>query len=154
MEMYGNNHNFGQDYLKIKEAFMRDPRLRNKIKDPIKEWQTWIDLDNEDLKELTYYLLSNLVFNELLTSITKIIPLVENNDLMIGITLYMDKNCIYATNNVKKYPAPLFISTYDLVNVLSELIEEESDNFMLREAYYNIAHKLQIIHELMEKKNE
>ncbi len=154
MEIHSTNKNFGQDYRKIKEAFMRAPVLRQKVKDPIKEWQTWIDLDNESLRDLTNYLLSELVFNEPLTSITKIIPLVENNDLMVGISLYLDKEAMYATNTTKEYPAPLFISTEDLVNMLNELINEEDgpSGFLIKEFCYKLAYKLRIVHELNKRR--
>lgn len=151
MKYSRTDNNFGEKYAKIKRAFMTDPMLRQKHLDPIKEWQTWIDLNNEDLQKLTNYLLHELVFNEPLTSITKIIPLVENNDLKVGVTLYMDKDCIYATNSIKNSFSPLFISANDLVNILEELIGEDEHNFAMREAYYKIAWKLQIVDDLKDK---
>ena len=151
MKAYRTDNSFGKEYAKTKQALMTEPMLRQDLKDPIKEWQTWIDLDDESLKKLTYYLLQELVFNEPLTSITKIIPLVENNDLKVGVTMYMDDESVYATNEVKSGQSPLFISTNDLVNVLEELAEEEQDNYMVQHIIHRLAWKLRIVDELRDR---
>ena len=150
MKIVGTNNNFAEDYNKIKEALMHDPRLRN-AKNPLKEWQTWIDLNDEDLQKLTYYLLSELVFNKPLTSISTIIPLIEGNDIMVGLSVYMDKESTYATHTIKNDRSPLFISSEDLVNVLVELINEEDYNYEVRHAYHKLAWKLHIIEDLKDK---
>ena len=144
---------FGQKYQQIKRAMMNDSKLRQKLLDPIKEWQTWVDLDIDDIEKLTYYLLQELVFTEPLTSVTKIIPLTDNNDMKIGITLYVDKDCIYATNSIKNDYSPLFISTDDIVSVLAELLDNE-DNFIMQEACHRIAWKFHIVDDLKDKINK
>jgi hypothetical protein len=152
MKAYRTDNGFGQDYKKIKQALKKDPVLRQDLKDPIREWQTWLDMDDEKLRDLTYYLLQELVFNEPLTSITKIIPLIENNDLKVGVTVYMDDECIYATNKVKNDYSPLFISANDIVNVLAELTEEDRENeYAIRYITHKLAWKLKIIDELKDK---
>ena len=144
---------FGQKYQQIKRAMMNDPKLRQKLLDPIKEWQTWIDLDIDDIEKLTYYLLQELVFTEPLTSVTKVIPLTDNNDMKIGVTLYIDKDCIHTTNAIKNDYSPLFISTDDIVNVLAELLDNEND-CIIREACHRIAWKLHIVDDLKDKINK
>lgn len=152
MKGYRTDRNFGQDYAKTKHALMKDPTLRQDLKDPIKEWQTWMDMDDEKLRDLTYYLLQELVFNEPLTSITKIIPLIEDDDLKVGVTIYMGNECIYATNEVKNDWSPLFISANDIVNVLAELTEEDRENeYAIRYITHKLAWKLKIIDELKDK---
>ena len=153
MDMCQTDMEFGQKYQQIKRAMMNDPKLRQKLLDPIKEWQTWVDLDMDDVQKLTYYLLQKLVFTEALTSVTKIIPLIDDNDMKIGVTLYVDKDCIYTTNSIKNDYSPLFISTDDIVSVLAELLDNE-DNFIMREACHRIAWKLHIVDDLKKKINE
>lgn len=153
MDMCQTDIEFGQKYQQIKRAMMNDSKLRQKLLDPIKEWQTWIDLDIDDVERLTYYLLQELVFTEPLTSITKIIPLTDNNDMKIGVTLYVDKDCIYTINAIKNDYSPLFISTDDIVSVLAELLDNE-DNFIMQEACHRIAWKLHIVDDLKKKINE
>lgn len=153
MDICQTDTDFGQKYQQIKRAMMNDPKLRQKLLDPIKEWQTWIDLDMDDIQRLTYYLLQELVFTEPLTSVTKIIPLTDNNDMKIGVTLYVDKDCIYATNSIKNDYSPLFISTDDIVNVLAELLDNE-DDFIMREVCHRIAWKLHIVDDLKDKINK
>ena len=153
MDICQTDMEFGQKYQQIKRAMMNDPKLRQKLLDPIKEWQTWIDLDIDNIKRLTYYLLQELVFTEPLTSVTKIIPLTDNNDMKIGITLYADKDCIYATNSIKNDYSPLFISTDDIVSVLAELLDNE-DDFIMQEACHRIAWKLHIVDDLKDKINK
>lgn len=135
------------------QQYLRDNSIKLKNKDPIKDWQTWIDLDNDDLKNLTYYLLHELVFNEVITSITKIIPFMDSNDIKVGVTLYRNTNGVYNTHsNIKHDKTPLFISTEDLVNVLNELIEEDDTNYMMNRVIFKIAWKLKIIDELGSRK--
>ena len=153
MKIVKTDNNFAEDYNKIKEALMHDPRLCN-AKNPIKEWQTWIDLNDEDLQKLTYYLLSELVFNKPLTSMSTLIPLVEGNDIMVGLSLYMDRECAYATHTIKNDHSPLFISSEDLVNVLVELINEEKgrpESYIAEHAYHKLAWKLHLIDDLKDK---
>lgn len=151
MDIHGTNRDFGKEYVKTKQELMADPMLSQNLKDPIKEWQTWIDLDNESLRKLTYYLLQELVFNEPLTSITKIIPLIENDDLKVGVTIYMDDESIYASHKVKNDWSPLFISANDIVNVLAELAEESEHDYAIRYVTHKIAWKLKIVDELKDK---
>lgn len=153
MDMRQTDMEFGQKYQQIKRAMMNDPKLHQKLLDPIKEWQTWIDLDIDDIKKLTYYLLQELVFTEPLTSVTKIIPLTDDNDMKIGVTLYVDKDCIYTTNVIKNDYSPLFISTDDIISVLAELLDNE-DNFIMQEACHRIAWKLHIVDDLKDKINK
>lgn len=153
MDICQTDMEFGQKYQQIKRAMINDPKLHQKLLDPIKEWQTWIDLDIDDIERLTYYLLQELVFTEPLTSVTKIIPLTDNNDMQIGVTLYVDKDCIYTTNAIKNDYSPLFISTDDIVSVLAELLDNE-DNFIMQEACHRIAWKLHIVDDLKDKINK
>lgn len=153
MDICQTDMEFGQKYQQIKRAMINDPKLHQKLLDPIKEWQTWVDLDIDNIKRLTYYLLQELVFTEPLTSVTKIIPLTDNNDMKIGVTLYVDKDCIYTTNTIKNDYSPLFISTDDIVSVLAELLDNE-DNYIMREACHRIAWELHIVDDLKDKINK
>lgn len=150
MEIQGTNRNFGKDLNELKQALMSNPRLQDAYKDPIPDWKTWIDLTDEDLKDLTEYLLHQLVFNEVLTSITKIIPLIEDHDFKVGVTLYSDEQCVYTTHEIRNDNTPLYISTKDLVDILNEELEQE-ENYCVREVYYRLAHKLRIVRELKDK---
>lgn len=150
MRIATTDKDFGKDYTTFKRNLQRDGFLRTNNKDPIKDWQTWLDLNDDNLKDLTYYLLHELVFNEPLTSITKIIPFMDSMDFKVGVTLYLDSESVYTTNTIKDGNSPLFISAEDLVNVLNELVEED-ENYMMKEAFFKIAWKLRIINELKDK---
>ena len=151
MEIQRADTNFRKDYSRTKRESMKEFNLWEKTQNPIKNWQSWIDLDIGNIKDLTDYLLQGLVFNPVVTSITSIIPLVQGNDLKVGVSLFLNEENIYKTYDIKTSFTPMFVSTNDLVTVLNELIEENKDNCQMRYAYHKLAWKLHIIDELKER---
>ena len=146
IEMKTTNNNYGADYALIKHKIMNDYCLRQKYTNPIKPWMSWVDIGMGEIKEITEYLLRELILNEPVTSMTTTIPLIndDNIPLKVGIGLYMDNKCFYNTNENNNVT---FISTEDLVNVLTELCLEDKDD-MMRYCYHKIAWKLKIVDEL------
>ena len=129
------------------ELFLRD------IPEPV--YKSFIDYDIEDIEKITNKLLAELVLNEHCTSVSRVIPLVEDHPLKMVMGLYMDEeNLINTCQCIKDDKTPAFLSTYDIIQCMVKILHDNKGSMLYHELSYmfhRLAYDLRFIDEFEEE---
>ena len=132
------------------ELFLRD------IHEPVDK--SFIDYDIEDIEKITNKLLAELVLNEHCTSVSRVIPLVEDHPLKMVMGVYMDEENLINTHRcIKDDKTPVFLSTYDIIHYMVKILLDNNESMFFHELSYmfhKLAYDLRFIDEFKEEYNK